>query len=66
MTSAGSSGRSANERRRIIVKELDGVRAAIFEIFVECLDTRVTSDEVDLLEARLVDSVTHGIFLMRS
>jgi acyl carrier protein len=53
----GLAGRVQPTNRRIIVKELDRVRAAIFEIFVECLHTRLASDEVDLLEGRLVDSV---------
>ena len=39
------------------MQELERVRAGIFEIFVECLDTRLASDQVDLLEGRLVDSV---------
>ena len=39
------------------MQELERVRAGIFEIFVECLDMRVASDQVDLLEGRLVDSV---------
>jgi len=37
--------------------ELEKLRTGIFQIFVECFDTRLASAEVDLLEARLVDSV---------
>jgi acyl carrier protein len=37
--------------------ELENLRAGIFEIFFERFDTRLVSAEVDLLEARLVDSV---------
>jgi acyl carrier protein len=39
------------------LQELERLRTGIFEIFVERFDTRLASGEVDLLEARLVDSV---------
>jgi acyl carrier protein len=39
------------------LEELEKLRTGIFEIFVERFDTRLASGEVDLLEARLVDSV---------
>ena len=39
------------------MEELERLRTGIFEIFVERFDTRLASGEVDLLEARLVDSV---------
>ena len=39
------------------MEELESLRAEIFEIFVECFDTRLASAEVDLLEEGLVDSV---------
>jgi acyl carrier protein len=37
--------------------DLEKLRAKILEIFLECFDTRVASADVDLLEARLVDSL---------
>jgi acyl carrier protein len=33
------------------------LRRQIGDIFLECFDTRLASDELDLIEARLVDSV---------
>ena len=39
------------------MQELEKLRTGIFEIFVECFDTRLASGEVDLIEERLVDSV---------
>jgi acyl carrier protein len=39
------------------LEQLEKLRTGICEIFVECFDTRLASDQVDLLEQRLVDSV---------
>jgi acyl carrier protein len=39
------------------LENLEKLEMGILEIFVECFDTRLASAEVDLLEARLVDSV---------
>jgi acyl carrier protein len=39
------------------LEELEKLRTGLLQIFVECFDTRLASDEVDLLEERLVDSV---------
>ena len=36
---------------------LEKLQAGLMEIFLECVDTRLASAEVDLLEERLVDSV---------
>jgi acyl carrier protein len=36
---------------------LENLKQEILEIFLDCFDTRIASPELDLLEARLVDSV---------
>jgi D-alanine--poly(phosphoribitol) ligase subunit 2 len=37
--------------------QLETLKQAILDIFLECFDTRIESPELDLLEARLVDSL---------
>jgi len=37
--------------------EMDRLQKGIIEIFARCFDTRIASVDVDLIEARLVDSV---------
>lgn len=39
------------------MENLEKLQMRILEIFVECFDTRLASGQVDLIEARLVDSV---------
>ena len=39
------------------MQDLEKLRRGILDIFIERFDTRLASDQVDLIEERLVDSV---------